>query len=82
MLKTLVDEAVKLGFAQLIDPESMTIDVAQIMAAQSDTAAIGLVQLQVRQLETIHPKSQGNDKKKYIKGTVHDLTHHYIFFRP
>lgn len=59
MLQTLVDEGVKLGFSQLIEPESMTIDVAQIMAAQSDTAAIGLVQLQVRQLQAINPNPRG-----------------------
>lgn len=59
MLKTLVNEGVKLGFKQLVDPESLTIDVAKIMATQSDTAAIGLVRAEIRQAKILNAKSKG-----------------------
>ncbi|KAF1797109.1 hypothetical protein FB192DRAFT_1335564 [Mucor lusitanicus] len=59
MLKTLVNEGVKLGFKQLVDPESLTIDVAKIMATQSDTFAIGLVRAEIRQVKRLKAKSKG-----------------------
>ncbi|KAJ2959007.1 hypothetical protein NQZ79_g5470 [Umbelopsis isabellina] len=46
LIKTLVNEGVKLGFAGLVDPKSMTIDVQALMgAAAHDTAAIGVVKV-------------------------------------
>lgn len=49
-MKTLVNEAVKLGFAGFVDPKSLTIDVKQILgAAAMDTSAIGVVKVRVRE---------------------------------
>lgn len=59
MLKTLVNEGVKLGFKQLVDPESLTIDVAKIMATQSDTFAIGLIRAEIRQVKRLKATSKG-----------------------
>ncbi|CAO0800083.1 unnamed protein product [Mucor circinelloides] len=58
MLKTLVNEGVKLGFKQLVDPESLTIDVAKIMATQSDTFAIGLIRAEIRQVKRLKAASK------------------------
>ncbi|KAI9497976.1 hypothetical protein BDB00DRAFT_755787 [Zychaea mexicana] len=50
MMKTLVNEAVKLGFADLVDPKSMTLDIKELMgAAAQDTSSIGVVKVEVRQ---------------------------------
>ncbi|OAD77023.1 hypothetical protein PHYBLDRAFT_165522 [Phycomyces blakesleeanus NRRL 1555(-)] len=58
MLKTLVNEGVKLGFADLVDPKSMTLDIqALIGAATRDTTAIGVVKVDIRQaIRDIHAK--------------------------
>lgn len=46
----MVNEGVKLGFADLVDPKSLTIDVQALMGAfQQDTAAIGVVKVEVRE---------------------------------
>ncbi|KAG2204704.1 hypothetical protein INT47_012000 [Mucor saturninus] len=48
-IKTLVNEGVKLGFADLVDPKSMTIDIKALMGAfDQDTNAIGVVKVEVR----------------------------------
>ncbi|GAA5800941.1 hypothetical protein HPULCUR_006381 [Helicostylum pulchrum] len=48
-IKTLVNEGVKLGFADLVDPKSMTIDIKALMGAfNEDTNAIGVVKVEVR----------------------------------
>lgn len=48
-IKTLVNEGVKLGFADLVDPKSMTIDIKALMGAfAQDTNAIGVVKVEVR----------------------------------
>ncbi|KAK4515667.1 3-isopropylmalate dehydrogenase [Mucor velutinosus] len=49
-IKTLVNEGVKLGFADLVDPKSMTIDVKALVGAfAQDTNAIGVVKVEVRE---------------------------------
>ncbi|GAN11450.1 hypothetical protein MAM1_0611d11013, partial [Mucor ambiguus] len=58
MLKALVNEGVKLGFKQLVDPESLTIDVAKIMATQSDTFAVGLIRAEIRQVKRLKAESK------------------------
>ncbi|KAI9354705.1 hypothetical protein BD770DRAFT_412084 [Pilaira anomala] len=48
-IKTLVNEGVKLGFADLVDPKSMTIDIRALLGAfNEDTNAIGVVKVEVR----------------------------------
>ncbi|KAI8979253.1 hypothetical protein BDF20DRAFT_974130 [Mycotypha africana] len=48
-IKTLVNEGIKLGFADLVDPKSMTVDVRALMGAfNQDTNAIGVVKVEVR----------------------------------
>ncbi|KAI7852946.1 hypothetical protein BDC45DRAFT_484442 [Circinella umbellata] len=50
MMQSLVNEAVKLGFAGLVDPKSMTLDIKELIgAATQDTSAIGVVKVEVRQ---------------------------------
>ncbi|KAL9556559.1 hypothetical protein MBANPS3_001819 [Mucor bainieri] len=49
-IKTLVNEGVKLGFADLVDPKSMTIDIKALMGAfAQDTNAIGVVKVEIRE---------------------------------
>ncbi|KAI8136766.1 hypothetical protein BJV82DRAFT_526545 [Fennellomyces sp. T-0311] len=49
MMKTMVNEAVKLGFAGFVDPKSITVDVKDMMgAAAADTSSIGVVKVEVR----------------------------------
>ncbi|KAI9259291.1 hypothetical protein BY458DRAFT_517379 [Sporodiniella umbellata] len=49
-IKLLVNEGIKLGLADLVDPKSMTIDVRELMGAFTrDTNAIGIVKVEVRQ---------------------------------
>ncbi|RCH95171.1 hypothetical protein CU098_006546, partial [Rhizopus stolonifer] len=48
-IKTLVNEGVKLGFADLVDPKSMTIDVKALLGALAqDTNAIGVIVAEIR----------------------------------
>lgn len=50
MLKTLVNQGVKLGFASLVEPNSISVDIKPIMiGALIDTNAIGVVKVKVRQ---------------------------------
>ncbi|KAI9033622.1 hypothetical protein CLU79DRAFT_882763 [Phycomyces nitens] len=66
VLKTLVNEGVKLGFADLVDPKSMTLDIQSLIgAATSDTTAIGVVKVDIRQaIRDIHTKI-GDAKDTY-----------------
>ena len=51
-MQNLVNQAVKLGFAGLVDPKSMTLDIKELMgAASQDTSAIGVVKVEVRKAE-------------------------------
>lgn len=44
-----MNEGIKLGFADLVDPKSMTIDIKALMGAfDQDTSAIGVVKVEVR----------------------------------
>jgi Ca2+-dependent lipid-binding protein len=46
LIKALVNEGVKLGFAGLVDPKSMTLDVQALLGtAAHDTTAIGVVKV-------------------------------------
>jgi Ca2+-dependent lipid-binding protein len=46
----LVNEGVKLGFADLVDPKSLTVDVRALVGAfAQDTNAIGVVKVEVRE---------------------------------
>jgi Ca2+-dependent lipid-binding protein len=48
----LVNEGVKLGFADLVDPKSMTIDIKALLGPGAiDTAAIGVVKVEVREAQ-------------------------------
>ncbi|KAI8391172.1 uncharacterized protein BYT42DRAFT_555889 [Radiomyces spectabilis] len=50
LLKAVVDEGIKLGFADLVDPKSITLNVQALMgAAAQDTEAIGVVKVTVRE---------------------------------
>ncbi|KAI8391836.1 uncharacterized protein BYT42DRAFT_543323 [Radiomyces spectabilis] len=50
MIKAIVNEGVKLGFADLVDPKSMTIDIRTLIgAANQDTSAIGVVKVEIRE---------------------------------
>ncbi|KAI9252998.1 hypothetical protein BY458DRAFT_522442 [Sporodiniella umbellata] len=47
-IKTLVNEGVKLGFADFVDPKSLTVDVRALMGAfAQDTNAIGVIKVEV-----------------------------------
>lgn len=55
MLKTLVNQGVKLGFASLVEPNSISVDIKPIMiGAMIDTNAIGVVKVEVRQTKRKH----------------------------
>ena len=48
----LVNEGLRLGLADMVDPRSMTIDIQQLMGAVSqDTAALGVVRIEIRGAE-------------------------------
>ncbi|KAI7871162.1 hypothetical protein BDF14DRAFT_1878550 [Spinellus fusiger] len=50
LLKKLVNEGVKLGFVDLVDPKSMTVDVQSLIGvATQDTSAIGVIKVNIRQ---------------------------------
>lgn len=70
-IKTLVNEGVKLGFADLVDPKSMTIDVRALMGAfAKDTEAIGVVMVEVREASrdaSIQLQGKNKEKKKTHK---------------
>ncbi|KAI9322715.1 hypothetical protein BX666DRAFT_1848608 [Dichotomocladium elegans] len=52
MMKSLVNEAVKLGFAGFVEPKSMTVDVRELLTtATMDIFAIGVVKVEVRRAE-------------------------------
>ncbi|KAG0793074.1 hypothetical protein G6F21_003887 [Rhizopus arrhizus] len=62
-IKTLVNEGIKLGFADLVDPKSMTIDVRALVGAfTQDTNAIGVVKVEVREASR-DPSLQLQDMK-------------------
>ena len=46
-MQTIVNEAVKLGFAGLVDPQSMTVDVQELMNVL-DTEALGVIKVEIR----------------------------------
>ncbi|KAI8377186.1 hypothetical protein EDC96DRAFT_494795 [Choanephora cucurbitarum] len=49
-IKTLVNEGVKLGFADLVDPKSITLDVKALIGLfNQDTNAIGVVVAEIRE---------------------------------
>ncbi|KAI8879896.1 hypothetical protein K501DRAFT_256031 [Backusella circina FSU 941] len=51
-VKMLVNEGVKLGFADLVDPKSMTIDIKALLGPGAiDTAAIGVVKVEIREAQ-------------------------------
>lgn len=63
-IKTLVNEGIKLGFADLVDPKSMTIDVRALVGAfTQDTNAIGVVKVEVREASR-DPSLQLQGKRK------------------
>lgn len=65
-IKALVNEGIKLGFADLVDPKSMTIDVRALMGAfAQDTNAIGVVKVEVREASR-DPSLQLQGKQKKI----------------
>lgn len=50
MVKALLNEAIKIGFSDMIDPKSLTIDVKEMIgAATKDTTAIGVIMVTVRE---------------------------------
>lgn len=49
-IKALVNEGLKFGLADMVDPKSLTIDVRALVGAFArDTNAIGVVKVEVRQ---------------------------------
>jgi Ca2+-dependent lipid-binding protein len=61
MLKSLVNEGVKLGFTSLVDPNSITIDIDPILAGvKADTDSIGVIKVEVRQAKRSSPSITGN----------------------
>jgi predicted ATP-grasp superfamily ATP-dependent carboligase len=75
----LVNEGVKLGFADLVDPKSMTIDVQALVGAfAQDTNAIGVVKVEVREATRDGSlKLQG----KKIRMILTDITANTIIYR-
>lgn len=75
----MVNEGVKLGFADLVDPKSMTIDVQALVGAfAQDTNAIGVVKVEVREATRDGSlKLQG----KKIRMILTDITANTIIYR-
>ncbi|KAI7856661.1 hypothetical protein BDC45DRAFT_437272 [Circinella umbellata] len=47
--KMLVNEGLRLGLADMVDPKSMTIDIQQLMGAISqDTSSLGVIRVEIR----------------------------------
>ncbi|KAG1048652.1 hypothetical protein G6F43_008976 [Rhizopus delemar] len=62
-IKALVNEGVKLGFADLVDPKSLTVDVRALVGAfAQDTNAIGVVKVEIREASR-DPSLQLQDMK-------------------
>lgn len=51
-MKAAVNKGVQLGLADMVDPRSLTVDVRRLMgSATEDTAALGVVMVQVREAQ-------------------------------
>lgn len=60
MLKTIVNQGVKLGFKGLVDPKSLTIEVPPLMiGALIDTNAIGVVKAEIRGAKNLNSVTGG-----------------------
>ncbi|KAI9494174.1 hypothetical protein BDB00DRAFT_819957 [Zychaea mexicana] len=52
MFKMLVNEGIRIGLADMVDPKSMTVDIQQLMGAiAQDTSALGVVRVEIRGAE-------------------------------
>ncbi|KAL0074495.1 hypothetical protein F4703DRAFT_1946910 [Phycomyces blakesleeanus] len=50
MVKALVNQGISLGFAEFVDPKSMTLDIQALMGADAvDVRAIGVVKVEIRE---------------------------------
>ncbi|KAI8327289.1 hypothetical protein EDC96DRAFT_532234 [Choanephora cucurbitarum] len=67
-IKTLVNEGVKLGFADLVDPKSITLDVKALIGLfNQDTNAIGVVVAEIREATRDGSiKFQGNSTTRVL----------------
>lgn len=71
MMKTIVNEAVKLGFADLVDPKSMTLNVKEMMgAAAMDTSAIGVIKVRVIEAKREASGSLEGESSKYCSYVI------------
>ncbi|KAI9265675.1 hypothetical protein EDC94DRAFT_43204 [Helicostylum pulchrum] len=72
MLKTIVDQGVKLGFKGLVDPKSLTIEVPPIMiGALIDTNAIGVVKAEIRGAKNLNSVT-GDVQDSYVTFSLSD----------
>ncbi|KAG2206827.1 hypothetical protein INT47_007583 [Mucor saturninus] len=72
MLKTLVNQGVKLGFASLVEPNSISVDIKPMMiGALIDTNAIGVVKLEVRQTRRKHAMG-GEPENSFVTFSLSD----------
>ncbi|KAI9029659.1 hypothetical protein CLU79DRAFT_843161 [Phycomyces nitens] len=50
MVKALVNQGISLGFAEFVDPKSITLDIQELMGADAtDVRAIGVVKVEIRE---------------------------------
>ncbi|GAA5809804.1 hypothetical protein MFLAVUS_003219 [Mucor flavus] len=72
MLKTIVNQGVKLGFKGLVDPKSLTIDVPPLMiGALIDTNAIGVVKAEIRGAKNLNSVT-GDVQDSYVTFSLSD----------
>ncbi|KAI8976219.1 hypothetical protein BDB01DRAFT_359888 [Pilobolus umbonatus] len=65
-IKTLVNEGIKLGFADFVDPKSMTVDLKALLGAMAqDVEAIGLVKVEVREANRTSSKKLTDMEDSY-----------------
>lgn len=49
MFKMMVNEGLRIGMANMIDPKSLTVDIQELMGADThDTRALGVAMLHIR----------------------------------
>lgn len=73
----MVNEGIKLGFADLVDPKSMTLDIKALLGTLTqDTNAIGVVKVEVR--EAARDGSIKIKGKKYIRNVCNLFANCFI----
>lgn len=79
MLKTIVNQGVKLGFKGLVDPKSLTIDVPPLMiGALIDTNAIGVVKAEIRGAKNLNSVTGGKSIFFLLKYIYKHVLKHFL----